>query len=32
MIAPSAALADFVTYVGKHLTGDEKGEAAMSNP
>ncbi len=26
--APSAALADFVSYVGKHLTGDEKGEAA----
>ena len=24
----SASLADFVTYVGKHLTGDEKGEAA----
>lgn len=25
---PSASLAEFVTYVGKHLTGDEKGEAA----
>lgn len=25
---PSAALADFVTCVGTHLTGDEKGEAA----
>ncbi len=24
----SASLAAFVTYVGKHLTGDEKGEAA----
>ena len=28
MPVPSAALTDFVTYVGKHLTGDEKGEAA----
>ena len=28
MANPSAALAEFVTYVGKHLTGDEKGEAA----
>lgn len=25
---PSAALADFVTYVQTHLSGDEKGEAA----
>ncbi len=25
---PAAALADFVTYVQTHLTGDEKGEAA----
>jgi hypothetical protein len=25
---PSVALAEFVTYVGTHLTGDEKGEAA----
>lgn len=25
---PPAALAEFVTYVGIHLTGDEKGEAA----
>ena len=25
---PAAALADFVTYVQAHLTGDEKGEAA----
>jgi type II restriction/modification system DNA methylase subunit YeeA len=28
MLDSAAALADFVTYVGKHLTGDEKGEAA----
>ena len=25
---PAAALADFVTYVQTHLSGDEKGEAA----
>ncbi len=28
MSDPAAALAEFVTYVGTHLTGDEKGEAA----
>lgn len=27
MADPSTALTDFVTYVGTHLTGDEKGEA-----
>ena len=27
---PSAALADFVTYVQTHLSGDEKGEAGDS--
>ena len=28
MSDPAAALAEFVTYVGTHLTGDEKGEGA----
>lgn len=28
MFDHSVALSEFVTYVGKHLTGDEKGEAA----
>ncbi len=28
MSDPAAALAEFVNYVGTHLTGDEKGEAA----